>query len=492
MLRRNPLHTYIRHSFPAADYGRTLNFGGSMRAVGSAALYNNDRAELPLETIHMDRSISRRSFVTRSVGAAALAASSNLLARADEKDANPESKTSSADAPGNKLILAVMGTNGRGYALASGFTKQPGAEVAWICDVDDQAAAKGVAEVVSAGGREPKTTRDFRRALDDKAVDALVIAAPDHWHAPATILACAAGKHVYCEKPACHNPREGQWMLEAARKHNRVVQIGTQRRSSKAIRALMQCVQQGEIGKVLFARGWITSTRPTIGHGHETAPPARLDYALWQGPAPAVPYRDNVIHYHWHWFWNWGTGELGNNGVHALDMCRWGLQVDTPGRVTCGGGKLFFNDDQQTPDTQLATFDFGDKSITWEHRTWHRRGLEGADFGVVFYGDRGAASIDKQNCRVFDMDGALRSEEPCDLGEAEHLQDFLDCAKSGGRPRADVEEGVKSALLCHLGNIAYRTGRTVNMDTTSCAIKDDTEQQALWGREYAAGWQPRV
>ena len=446
----------------------------------------------------MDSSLSRRSFVTQGLGAAALAAGSTLLARADEKGATPEAKSpSAADAPSNKLVIAVMGTNGRGHALASGFTKQSGAEVGWICDVDDEAAAKGVAAVVSAGGREPKSTRDFRRALDDKSVDALVIAAPDHWHAPATILACAAGKHVYCEKPACHNPREGQWMVEAARKHNRVVQIGTQRRSSTAVRAAISRVQQGEIGKVLFARGWIASTRPTIGRGSETAPPKRLDYALWQGPAPERPYRDNIIHYHWHWFWNWGTGELGNNGIHALDVCRWGLQVDTPERVTCGGGKLFFDDDQETPDTQLATFDFGDKSIAWEHRTWNRRGFDGKDFGIIFYGDQGTVFITTQNYEVLDMDGKRREEGAVGSGQDEHLQDFVDCAKSGDRPRADIEEGVKSTLLCHLGNIAYRTGRTVNLDTAntdaqSCAIKDDAEQQALWQREYAAGWQPRV
>lgn len=441
----------------------------------------------------MDLPISRRSFVGHGISAAALGAGATLLARADEKvTANKPDPSRAAEAPSNKLVLAVMGTNGRGLGLASGFTKQPGAEVAWIIDVDDQAAAKGAAAVVSAGGNEPQTARDFRRALDDKSVDALVIAAPDHWHAPATILACSAGKHVYCEKPACHNPREGEWMVAAARKHERVVTLGTQRRSSPSIRAAIERLHQGEIGTVRFARGWIVSTRPTIGRGRETAPPAHLDYALWQGPAPAEPYRDNVIHYHWHWFWNWGTGELGNNGIHALDVCRWGLQADVPQRVTCGGGKLFFDDDQQTPDTQMATFDFGDRTIAWEHRTWNRRGLEGEAFGIAFYGDQGALVIGNRQCQFFDMAGAQRDQAPTANGEAEHLADFLDCIRAGGRPRADIEEGVKSTLLCHLGNIAYRTGRTVQLDAATRSIQDDAEQQALWQRDYAPGWQPQV
>jgi predicted dehydrogenase len=446
----------------------------------------------------MDSPLSRRSFVGRGLSAAALGAGTTLLnraesARADDKAASPDPKSSiNADAANNKLVLAVMGTNGRGTALASGFTKQSGAEVEWIIDVDDEAAAKGAAAVVSAGGREPQVARDFRRALDDKSVDALVIAAPDHWHAAATILACAAGKHVYCEKPACHNPREGEWMVEAARKHKRVVQLGTQRRSSPEIRAAIDRLHRGEIGQVRFARGWITSTRPNIGRGQETAPPAKLDYALWQGPAPERHYRDNLIHYNWHWFWNWGTGELGNNGIHALDVCRWGLQADAPERVTCGGGKLFFDDDQETPDTQLATFDFGNRSIAWEHRTWNRRGLEGESFGIAFYGDQGAIVIGNRDYQVYDMAGAKRDATPITNGESEHLVDFLDCIRNGDRPRADIEEGVKSTLLCHLGNIAYRTGRAVYLDTSSVKIRDDAEQQELWQRDYATGWQPQV
>ena len=437
----------------------------------------------------MTSPFSRRVFLAQGVAAAA--AGATIAAGADDSS-SADAKSTTTEAPSEKVILAVMGTNGRGAALATAFTKQAGAEVAWICDVDDAAAAKGAAAVVSAGGKQPKTCRDLRQVLDDKSVDALVVAAPDHWHAPATILACAAGKHVYCEKPACHNPQEGEWMVAAARKHKRVVQIGTQRRSSPMVQEAIARVHRNEIGKVRFARGWITSTRPSIGHGKAAAPPDRFDYALWQGPAPAQPYRDNVIPYHWHWFWNWGTGELGNNGIHALDVCRWGLNVAVPLRVTCGGGKLFFDDDQETPDTQLVTYDYGDKSITWEHRTWNKRGLEGEDFGIIFYGDEGAIAINKRGYQVFDMAGAEQAAGTFSSGEPEHLQDFLSCIKTGDRPRADVEVGVNSTLLCHLGNIAYRTGRTVNLDPSTSKIRDDAAQQALWQREYNPDWQPRV
>jgi predicted dehydrogenase len=397
-----------------------------------------------------------------------------------------------ADSPHERIRVGVMGVNGRGLQLSKEFAELEGAEVAYVCDVDRLALDKATAAVTEKQSRAPQAVADFRKILDDPAVDALVIAAPDHWHAPATILACAAGKHVYVEKPASHNPREGEFMLDAARKHQRVVQVGTQRRSGPAIREAIERVHRGEIGPVRFARCWINSTRPTIGRGQEVTPPSHLDYTLWQGPAPDRPYKDNLIHYNWHWFWNWGTGELGNNGVHGLDLARWGMQVTHPTRVVATGAKLFFDDDQETPDTQLATFHFGDKIITWEHRTWHKRGFEGSSFGAEFYGDNGALVIGSGDYAIFEMDGKERHRAPVTIGEIEHQQDFCDRIRDGGRPHCDVEDGVASALLCHLGNIAYRTGRTVQCDPATGRIRDDQEQMALWQREYRPGWEPQV
>ena len=321
----------------------------------------------------------------------------------------------------------------------------------------------------------------------------MAIAAPDHWHGPATILACAAGKHVYVEKPACHNPREGELMVAAARKHNRVVQVGTQRRSMPAIIESIERVRAGEIGKVLVSRGWYTAARKSIGHGKPAPVPAGLDYALWQGPAPEREYRDNVVHYNWHWFWNWGTGELGNNGIHSLDLCRWGLGVDFPRRVVAGGGKYFFDDDQETPDTHTVTYDFGDKCIIWEGRNWHPRGLEDSTFGYAFYGDQGALVCDGKTYRVFDKgEKEIASQDKGFSGHDPHLLNFLSCIRSGARPAADIEEGHKSTLLCHLGNIAYRTGHTLNLDAANGQPQDDPAATALWSREYRPGWEPKV
>jgi predicted dehydrogenase len=403
------------------------------------------------------------------------------------------SETQAADSPGETVVLGVMGVNGRGGALAKNFAAQSGARVAYVCDVDQRAIDRVNSTVSGVQSKAPEGVVDFRRILDDKAVDALVIAAPDHWHAPATILACAHGKHVYCEKPACHNPREGELMVEAARKHNRKVQLGTQRRSSPGCAEAVERVKNGEIGKVLFARGWINSTRPNIKYGKAEPVPKWLDYALWQGPAPEREYKDNIIHYNWHWFWHWGTGELGNNGVHAIDICRWGLQVDYPERVVCGGGKFHFNDDQETPDTQIATFHFGDKAINWEHRTWSKRGFEGATWGVTFYGEKGALVMgEKNHYAVYDMEGRELDHKPQPTGEIIHLTNFLDGIRKDAKLNQEIEEGVKSTLLCLLGNIAYRTGTTVDFDPKTKKIVNNPAADKLWSREYRPGWEPKV
>jgi len=428
----------------------------------------------------MPNSLNRRRFLGHSAAAgAALAVWSEVPARA-------------ADSPNERIRVAVMGTNNRGRDLARGFAAHPGSVVNYICDVEEQALGKGLAAASEVQAAAPKPLGDFRRALDDPSVDALAIAAPDHWHAPATIMACAAGKHVYVEKPASHNGHEGQLMLAAARNHQRVVQLGTQRRTSPGTIEAIGRVRAGEIGRVLFARGWIDSQRPSIGRGKPAPVPSHLNYELWQGPAPDRPYHDNLIHYHWHWFWHWGTGELGNNGIHALDVCRWGLGVDYPEHVVCGGGRYHFDDDQETPDTQLATFHFGDKAIHWEHRTWNKRGFEGESFGEAFYGEKGSLVIAGKGYKMFDADGKLLAEGSSNYSDADHIGDFLACIKSGERPKADIEEGVKSTTLCHLGNIAYRTGRTVKFDPAARQIVGDDEAAKLWSREYRPGWEPQV
>ncbi|HNQ89595.1 MAG TPA: Gfo/Idh/MocA family oxidoreductase [Verrucomicrobiota bacterium] len=391
----------------------------------------------------------------------------------------------------DRIVLAVMGANGRGSDLAAGFLKLGGVEIGVVCDVDDRALAKGVQTVVKGGGREPRGVRDVRRVLDDRSVDALVVATPDHWHGPATILACSAGKHVYVEKPACHNPQEGEWMIAAARKHRRVVQVGMQRRSMPQIIEAIERVRAGAVGTVRFSRGWYTNTRGSIGRGRPVPVPAGLDWTLWQGPAPERPFRDNIVHYHWHWFWHWGTGELGNNGIHALDLCRWGLGVDFPQRVVSGGGRYHFPDDQETPDTQVVTFEFGDRAITWEGRSCQRHGLEGSGFGASFHGDQGTLVTDGTGYRIYDAADKEIQKVPGTGGDAPHLRDFLDAIRSGRQPRADIDEGHRSTLLCHLGNIAWRTSGAVTCDPRNGRLAGDRAARKLWEREYRKGWVPR-
>jgi predicted dehydrogenase len=297
---------------------------------------------------------------------------------------------------------------------------------------------------------------------------------------------------VYVEKPASHNAREGELMVASARQHNRVVQLGTQRRSTSTVIEAIEKVRSGAVGRVLFSRGWYNNARGSIGRGKEVPAPAWLDFALWQGPAPERPYRDNLVHYNWHWFWHWGTGELGNNGIHGLDLCRWGLGVDYPRRVSSGGGRYHFDDDQETPDTHLVTFDFGDKAIAWEGRSCHKHGFEGWMFGAAFYGDKGILITDGASYRILDLQDKEVARASGSGSDAPHLQNFLDCIRNGKRPAADIEEGHKSTLLCHLGNIAYRSGRAINCEPNSGRILGDEAAARYWSREYRPGWEPRV
>lgn len=426
----------------------------------------------------MQESINRRQFLDRSaIGAVAIAAS--VTARAQERP------------PSEQIVVGIMGMS-RGLALATQFAAQPGVTVRYTCDVDTQRAEKGAEEVEKIGAERPKAIGDFRRILDDPEVDALVCAAPNHWHAPATILACAAGKHVYVEKPCSHNPREAELMAEAARKHNRAVQVGTQRRSSESIRAAMELLHNGELGHVYSTRATYASLRGSIGTGQPAEAPPHLNYDLWQGPAPRRPYLDNRVHYNWHWFWHWGNGELGNNGVHTLDLCRWGLEVDHPVRVTSSGGRYCFEDDQETPDTHTVAFEFeGGKMITWQG---HSCNQYGSDF-VNFYGDKGTLTLgDGGAFTLYDAGNKVLRTETGNRGDNEHIVDFLAAIRSGETTRlhSGIEDAWKSTLLCHLGNIAQRTGRALHCDAASGHILDDAEAMQQWSREYEPGWEPQV
>jgi predicted dehydrogenase len=344
--------------------------------------------------------------------------------------------------------------------------------------------------------------------LEDKSVDAVVIATPDHWHAPAAILACAAGKHVYVEKPISHNPNEGELVIQASKKYNRIVQMGNQRRSWPNI---IQCVNElhsGIIGNVYFAKGWYTNSRKTIGIGKVAPVPANLDYELWQGTAPRKEYKDNLIHYNWHWFWNWGTGEALNNGTHEIDLIRWGLGADYPTRLSSLGGRYHFKDDWETPDTQVINADFENgKSFTWESRSCNNYSVEGAGRGVIFYGDNGTlvtkggnayTVYDPSNKVVKDITEQNNSDKTNTVSpggeflDGIHLNNFFDTIRGNTVQNSPAEQGFKSVLICQLGNISYRTKRLLNIDSKNGHILNDEEAMKLWKRDYEKGWEPII
>jgi predicted dehydrogenase len=392
----------------------------------------------------------------------------------------------------DKLSVGIIGCNGRGMKHIAGFLSVPNTEIAYICDVDSRAIDKGVAEVAKKQENKPKGVKDLRQLLDDPHLDAVAIATPDHWHAPAAILACAAGKHVYLEKPGSHNAHESELLVAAARQHKRVVQMGNQRRSWPWVIETMNALHNGEIGKVFFARSWYTSHRGSIGKGKQVPVPDWLDYSLWQGPAPTQPFRDNILHYNWHWFWNWGTGELGNNGVHGVDLARWGLRVDLPQRITCAGNRYHFQDDWETPDTCIATFDFGDKGISWEGRSCAPQGYDGASVGVSFYGEKGSLVLAGNDTKVYDLNSKVVRQINGKYDDLLHFANFVGALREGQQLNSEIEDGQKSTLLCHLGNIAWRTQHTLTFDPKSHKILSDRKASALWSRKYRAGWEPKV
>ncbi|TDQ77132.1 Gfo/Idh/MocA family protein [Sphingobacterium yanglingense] len=407
-----------------------------------------------------------------------------------------------------KMRVSVMGVNSRGAALAQNFASQAQSEVIHVCDVDSRAIDKckeGLAKF-------QKTTvtgfKDFRKSLESKDVDIFVVAAPDHWHAPAAILASQAGKSVYLEKPCSHNPREGELLIAAANKYGNVIQMGNQRRSWPNVVKGIEEVHNGTIGKVFYAKTWYTNNRPSIGIGKKTAVPSWLDFDLWQGPAPRAAFQDNLLHYNWHWFWNWGTGEALNNGTHMVDLARWGLQVDYPTRVSSNGGRYAYQDDWQTPDTQVISLEFGpDKMITWEGRSCNAMTTEGSNVGVMFYGSKGSLQIDGANSyKLFDIQGKLVKEvkdsgpintaslsSPSQQLDALHMQNMFAAIKNNGNLNSDILSGHKSTLLVQLGNIALRAGKQLEINSQNGHILNDSDaMKNLWSREYAKGWEPKV
>jgi len=400
--------------------------------------------------------------------------------------------------PNDTVRMAVVGCGGRGSSHVSAWSTLPNVELAALCDVDESHIAEKLKGLASKGAKKPATYVDVRKLLEDKNIDAISIASPNHWHTLQTIWACQAGKDVYVEKPCSHNIFESQQIVAAARKYDRIVQQGSQSRSSPALQEAVKRMRDGELGDLYMARGLCYKWRDTIGKKPVTPVPAGVDYDLWTGPAPMHPFTQNRFHYNWHWFWDTGNGDLGNQGIHEVDIARWGLGVTHPTKVSAIGGKFMFDDDQETPNTLSASYEFDvdgkKKMMTFEVRHWispHEAGIDegkpGNTIGNQFYGSNGYLVIDNYN-KYWSFLGKDQKPGPAAEKRDTHWQNFIDAVRSRKRQdlNAEVEEGALSCNLVHLANISYRLGRTINWDSKTLTCVDDHEANKMLTRVYRA------
>jgi predicted dehydrogenase len=396
----------------------------------------------------------------------------------------------------DRANVAVVGIGGRGRDHIDEFAKQERCRIAAVCDVDQAGRERGAAQVEKLLGYKPKQYADMRQVFDDKEIDAVSFATPNHWHALGTIWACQAGKDVYVEKPPSHNLFEGRKMIEAARKYNRMVQVGSQSRSMGYIRHAVELLGQGVIGKVYEARGLCFNPRKSIGHTPDQPVPPGINWDLFLGPAPMRPFSQNRFHYNWHWFWDTGNGDIGNQGIHEMDKARWGLNRGLPRHVSSTGGKFVYQDDQETPNTQAATFDYGDAQITFDVRGLLTPGegdvRRGNHFvGNIFFGSEGFLTLDGRGFRVYkgEKRELAMDEKPDGRGDTgPHVENFLAACRSRNYHdlNADIEIGVTSVALVHFANISYRLGRRLTIDQAGWRIVNDPEAERMLTRQYRA------
>lgn len=445
--------------------------------------------------------VTRRSFLKKTIaGTTALSLGGILPGFTPKSYANIMGAN-------DRVAVGVIGVNSRGLALSQNFAKQTNCNVTRICDVDSRALNKCISEVERITGSKPKGDKDLRIMLENKELDAIVIATPDHWHAPAALLAIKAGKHVYLEKPCSYAPEEGEILIQAVQKYNKVVQMGNQRRSWPNVAEAIAEVRAGTIGHVHFGRSWYAANRAPIGTGKECAVPEWLDWDLWQGPAPRSTYKDNIVHYNWHWIWKWGTGEALNNGTHMVDLLRWGMEVDYPTAVQSTGGRYYYRDDWETPDTQIINFDFGGKkSMMWEGHSCNSYAPDGCPVGAIFYGDKANLFIDGGNSyKIMDLNNKIIKEvnskntvdplnrmNPGEKLDAIHIQNFFSGITKGEKLNSDIVSGHKSTLLVQLGNIAQRSASRLETSSENGHIRDQKIAGRYWGRIYQKGWEMKL
>jgi predicted dehydrogenase len=432
--------------------------------------------------------MNRRFFLSKSIGAAAVTLSTL------------RSKTRAA--PNDRITIAAIGVRGRGGGVLNTFASRRNVDVKYVVDVDEGVRRKRAADVGRMTDRKPRAIKDFRRALDDEDVDAIMLGTPTHWHAIPTIMACQAHKDVYVEKPDAHNLVESQLMVAAMKKYKRVVQLGTQGRSGRHFHDAMRYISEGHLGRVLFAKAWESAKQGSIGRPADSQPPDGVDYDFWLGPAPKRPFNRRRFHSSWRWFFDYGCGDLGNDGVHRLDVAHWAFETALAAQgekplglvkaVSAHGGKCYFDDVQEWPDNLMCTYDFGSgRVITYEMRIWTPYDMFGETEGAAVYGDRGYVILGNNSWRAYGPGNKLlREEEGAGDNTTAHVEDFLSCMQTRKRPAADLETvGHPSCLLCHLGNAAWRAGRTLRFDATNYRLVGDQDaERYLTRKEYRKPW----
>ena len=427
---------------------------------------------------------SRRRFLRTAASAAGVLSLPAFLPRA--VSANPQ----------EKVVVGHVGLGGRGSSLLGQTRGHPGFTVAALCDVDSTRLGKAQRAV----GTRATGCSDYRKLLDRNDVDAIVVGTPDHWHALPTIFACQAGKDVYVEKPDGHNILEGRTMVAAMKKYDRIVQLGTQARSGEMQRSAMGYIAEGHLGKVRFAKAWESSRQGSIGYPKDGEPPAGVDYDFWLGPAPKRAFNPRRFHGSWRWFFDYGTGDMGNDGVHRLDVARWALEtaiaaqseqpIGLPRAISAHGGKYYFDDAQEWPDTLMVTYDYPGYVLTYEMRIWNGYPLHGESEGAAVQGDNGYVVIGNRRWRAFDGKGNEVKAETGGDNTVGHAQNFIDCMRSREKPNADLETvGHPSSLLCHLGNAAWRVGHTIQFDPDTYSFPQDAlANQYLTRPVYREPW----
>ncbi len=438
--------------------------------------------------------ITRREFLDAlAVGATGLALGTTAKSYAQILGSN------------DRLNFAIMGLNGRAYAHLSALkANKTAARISHVCDVDSNILQKFGDSVRQEMGETAQADKDFRKILEQKDVNAITIATPDHWHTPMAIAGLQAGKHVYVEKPCSHNPAEGEMLVQAQRKYQKLVQMGTQQRSSPHTIDIIEKIHAGAIGRPYFAKAWYVNNRKSIGIGKEVPVPPQLDWDLWQGPAPRRPYRDNVHPYNWHWFKIYGTGETLNNGTHEVDVCRWALGVNYPKRVTSSGGRYQFKDDWQFYDTLVTSFEYEDQMISWEGKSCQGMKVYGRDRGSTIMGTKGTVLVDRGGYELYDLKGNKTNEfkagaaaSSADLVGRDsmtdaHFANFIAGIRKGEKLNAPIEVGNVSVTILQLSNIAWEVNRELQLDANNGRIQGDPEAMKMWGREYEKGWAPKI